>query len=142
MRTVFILLALFATTLLFGQSTDSPTGRWITVDDETGEGKSVVEISSIGSSFEGKIVAILMENKTAKCTKCSGEQKNEPIEGLTIISGLTADDNYWANGTILDPSKGKTYGLSIWYENNDPTILYVRGKHWTGVYRTQTWKRQ
>lgn len=84
----------------------------------------------------------MTKNKTAKCTKCSGAQKDAPILGLTIVSGLVANDDYWSGGNILDPLKGKTYGLSIWYENDDPNVLFVRGKHWTGLYRTQTWRRQ
>lgn len=142
MRNLFLLLALCCSFQLLAQSTNSPAGRWVTFDDETGEKKSVVEIKAKGNEFEGKIAEILTSNKTAKCTKCSGSQKDAPIKGLTIVSGLTTEGDYWAKGTILDPTNGKSYGLSVWYENNDPTTLYVRGKHWTGLYRTQTWKRE
>ena len=142
MRILLLITAILSSSLLFGQSTDSPIGRWVTVDDETGAKKSVVEITATGKTFTGKIVEILTENKTAVCPKCSGDQKNAPILGLTIVSDLVADDDYWSDGTILDPTKGKTYGLSIWYEDDNPNVLFVRGKHWTGLYRTQTWQRQ
>lgn len=142
MRIILLLLALISSSLLFAQSVNSPTGRWATIDDETGAKRSIVEIVENGKTFTGKIVEILTENKTAKCTECSGKQKNAPIKGLTIVSGLVADKNQWSGGTILDPTNGKTYGLSVWYEDNNPDVLFVRGKHWTGLYRTQTWRRQ
>lgn len=142
MRILLLIIAVLSSTLLLGQSTDSPVGRWATIDDETGEKRSLVEITATGKTFTGKIVEILTENKKALCTKCSGDQKNAPILGLTIVSNLVAEGDYWGDGTILDPTKGKTYGLSIWYEDNNPDVLFVRGKHWTGLYRTQTWQRQ
>ena len=29
----------------------------------------------------------------------------------------------------------------MWLEEGEPNTLYVRGKHWTGLYRTQEWQR-
>ncbi len=29
----------------------------------------------------------------------------------------------------------------MWFEKGQPDELRVRGKHWTGLYRTQTWYR-
>ena len=127
---------------LSAQSLSSPVGRWVTTDDETGEKKSVIEITDDANGIQGKIAAILTKNKDAKCEKCTGKQKNQPMLGLVIIKGLKADDDYWSGGTILDPQKGAEYKLSVWYEDDNPDVLYVRGKHWTGLYRTQTWTRE
>ena len=132
--------ALFATGL-FAQSLTSPAGRWATIDDETGERKSIIEITESNGTFSGSIAEILTNNKDAVCEKCTGKQKGKPMLGLQIIKGLKAEDDYWSGGTILDPQKGAEYKLSVWYEDKNPDVLYVRGKHWTGLYRTQTWKR-
>lgn len=144
MRYLLITLAF----LLFGPlhaQLDSPVGRWKTVDDETGETKSVVEIYSKRGVYYGKIAEILSENKAAVCELCEGSKKNKPILGLEIIEGLEKNDNEtttWDGGMILDPRKGASYRLSVWYEDSDPNVLYVRGKHWTGLYRTQEWTRE
>lgn len=129
------------TASLFAQSTDSPAGRWQTIDDETGEVKSIINIYEKDGKFYGRVAEILTDNKDAICENCKGSQKNAPIKGLLIMRDLEAEDDYWAGGKILDPEKGSEYRLSIWYENDDPNTLFVRGKHWTGLYRTQQWKR-
>ena len=128
--------------VLCSQSTDSPIGRWKTLDEDTGEPRSIVEIYAKGNTFEGKIVEILDGDENALCEKCKGEKKNAPIKGMVIITGLTASSDYWKKGTVLDPENGSTYRFSVWYEDNDANRLFVRGKHWTGIYRTQTWVRE
>lgn len=125
---------------LGAQSTTAPTGRWYTVDEDTGERKSVVEIYEQGGKYFGRVAEILTDKKDAICTECSGAKKNKPILGMVIIEGLQKDGDTWNGGTVFDPNKDATYRLSVWYEG-DPNVLYIRGKHWTGLYRTQTWKR-
>lgn len=58
---------------------------------------------------------------------------------MIIVENLSPYKDYWKNGTILDPESGSEYGCSIWFENNNANELKVRGKHWTGLFRTQTW---
>lgn len=135
------LIVFAAFTTLSAQGLDTPEGRWKTIDDETGETKSIIEVYANGDEFEGKIAEILTNNKDAKCTKCSGKQKNAPMLGLVIIKNLEADEDYWSGGTIMDPQKGAEYKLSAWYEDGNPDVLFIRGKHWTGIYRTQKWQR-
>ncbi len=126
---------------LFAQRSESPEGMWQTHDDETGEVKSVVEIYEQDGKYFGRIAEILVDNKDAKCTKCSGKQKNQPILGLVIIKNLEKDGDEWNGGTILDPEKGAEYRLISWFDE-DPDKLFIRGKHWSGLYRTQTWSRK
>ncbi len=137
--TFYTLLALFFATGLQAQ-TDTPIGRWATIDDESGEKRSVIEIYERDGKYFGKIADILTDNKDAVCEECSGKDKGKPMLGLVIIKDLEKDDDYWSGGTILDPQKGAEYKLSVWYEDS-PDKLYIRGKHWTGLYRTQTWER-
>lgn len=141
MRKLFLFAALLLTVSLSAQSLNTPAGSWKTVDEE-GNAKSVVAISDNGNGvFTGKIVKLLSASADAVCENCSGKQKNAPIVGLTIIKDLKAKKDHWAGGTILDPTKGAEYKLSIWYEDDNPDVLFVRGKHWTGLYRTQQWVR-
>ncbi len=117
------------------------TGKWKTIDDETGEAKSIVEIYEKDGKIYGKVVEILNPaKKDAKCTKCSGADKNKPIQGLVIIKGLTKDGDEYTDGDILDPNKGKLYSCTIELDGNDR--LDVRG--YLGISllgRTQTWHR-
>jgi uncharacterized protein (DUF2147 family) len=92
---------------------EGAVGRWKTIDDKTGQVKSIVEISQASNgSLTGKVVEILKSDKGPNpvCDGCSGERKGKPIKGMTILWNLKPDGaNQWAGGTILDPANGKTY---------------------------------
>ena len=102
-------------------ATDTPVGKWKTIDDTTHEVKSVVEITDNGGVLEGKVLQVLKPTPGAArdaqghliCAKCDGERKNKPIEGMTIMWGLKKDDDQWSGGQILDPSKGKIYKVNL-----------------------------
>lgn len=118
----------------FAQST--PVGTWKTIDDETGKAKSYVKIYESKGKLYGKVTKLLLK-PGAKCTECSGKNKNKPIEGMLILWNLKKDGDEYEDGTILDPSKGKTYDAKIWLDGKK---LKVRG--YIGfLYRTQTWIR-
>ena len=142
MKHLLLFLLVVVSTSMFAQT--DPTGRWKTIDDDTGEAKSIIEIYPEGKAYAGKIAEILTGNTTARCTECDGKLKDAPILGLKIIEDLRPDDEpmVWDGGTILDPQKGSTYKLSAWYEDGNTDVLYIRGKHWTGLYRTQRWLRE
>ncbi len=132
------LLFVCCTFFAFGQS---PLGVWKSVDDETGEEKSNVTIYEQNGKVFGKITKILSAAPDVICDQCPGDKKNKPVMGLVIIENLKKVDDYWKKGNILDPESGNVYGCSIWFEDGKPDELKVRGKHWTGFYRTQTWHR-
>lgn len=119
----------------------SVLGKWKTIDDETGEPKSIVEIYEDGDKVYGKIVEILNKNKQdAKCTECDGEKKDKPILGMVIIEGLEKDEEVYEGGTIFDPNKGKEYRCKIWVDEEDSNKLNVRG-YVAFLFRTQEWFR-
>lgn len=126
---------------LFTTQAQSVVGKWKTVDDETGEAKSIVEITESGGKIYGKVVEILNPaKKNAKCKDCAGEDKDKPILGLTIIKGLKKSGEEYTDGKILDPNKGKLYKCTVKLDGNDK--LNVRG--YVGISligRTQTWSR-
>lgn len=140
MRKSAILLVMFVLGALTSQA-QSITGKWKTIDDETGEAKSIVEISEKDGKVYGKVVEILNPAKRdAKCKDCKGADKDKPILGLTIIKGLSKDGDEWSGGQILDPNKGKTYKCTVSLDGKDK--LNVRG--YVGISllgRTQTWHR-
>ena len=146
MRGFYLLLLTFTllpfVTLL--SQADSPVGRWQTIDEDTGKAQSIIEITARGDHFEGKIVEILTGKPAALCD-CSGKRKDKPILNMTIIEGLrpvSGKPGEWDGGTIFDPKKDASYKLSAWFEAGEPDVLFIRGKHWTGIYRTKEWKRE
>ncbi len=131
----FILLSCFSV------NAQSAVGTWITVDDHSGEDLSHIEIYEKGSKLYAKITATLDGSGDTHCEACTGDRANAPYIGMEIISGAEPDGAKEWEGKIYDPESDTTYKLVMWLEE-DPNILYVRGKHWTGLYRTQTWRRK
>jgi uncharacterized protein (DUF2147 family) len=122
---------------------NSPVGQWHSVDDKTGEPKSMVVISEHQGVVRGRVEKILRKDadQSAKCEKCSDDRKNLPILGMEIIRGAkkASGKNVWEDGEILDPENGKTYGLRLTPIENGAK-LEVRGS--IGPFgRTQTWVR-
>lgn len=138
MKSCLTAAALLATAVLSAQGA---VGTWKTVDDETGESKSQIEIYERGGRLYGRIAKVLRENAPVTCQTCSGERAGKPFIGLEIITAAAPDgDGQW-KGRIYNPEDDGTYRLVMWIEEDDPDRLYVRGKHWTGIYRTQEWAR-
>jgi len=115
---------------------ESPVGVWKTIDDETGEAKSLVKIYERDGKLYGRVTK-LFKNPNATCDECEGEDHGKPIVGMVILWGLEQDDDEWSGGKIFDPKKGKTYNCKLWIEDGE---LQVRG--YVGPFhRTQTWHR-
>lgn len=108
-------LAFAASALPALAATDTPVGKWKTIDDKTHEVKSIVEITENGGLLEGKVLQVLKSDHGPHpvCSECDGERKNKPIEGMTIMWGLKKDDGEWSGGQILDPAKGKIYKVTL-----------------------------
>jgi len=136
---VLLLSILFFTT--FHLEAQDVTGKWKTIDDETGVAKSIVEIYKKDGKVYGKIVDLIDPKKeNAKCTECPGDDKNKPLTGLVIIRGLEKDGDEYNDGKILDPISGKLYKCYIALES--PDLLKVRGYVGFALLgRTQYWSR-
>ena len=101
-------------------------GDWKTVDDKTGEKRSVVTIYK-GSDglYYGKISKMLMyTDMDLKCDQCKGEDYNKPIVGLVIIRSMKAENGELVGGKVLDPESGKFYYGKIYLKDGK---LVLRG---------------
>ncbi len=106
-------------------------GVWKTIDDETGEAKSLVQIYPYQGKMYGRVIS-LFKNQDKKAVGIQGDPK---IIGLDVIWDMSDKGERWKGGRILDPQKGKIYGCEIWRDGNN---LIVRGK--IGPFgRNQTW---
>jgi uncharacterized protein (DUF2147 family) len=126
----FITMVIPAFLLVVGVQVSAAPECYKTIDDETKQAKSYVEIDPATGTG---VIKKLLTDPTAKCTACEGALKDKPIQGMQIITGMKIGDKA---GTILDPKKGKVYSLKVWKEGDD---LKVRG-YISIAYRTQTWK--
>lgn len=137
-RTLFFAVTLLFTVTLFAQN--PLLGEWITVDDATGEQKSIVRIyQADNGKYYGTIIQLLDENgETAVCTECTGEDHNKPIVGLTIIRDMQLKDNELRGGKVLDPDNGKFYYAKVYLKDGK---LILRGSlDKAGLLgRSQTW---
>ena len=138
-----LLLALFLQLSIQAQH-DDITGLWKSIDDETGDPKSVVKIYVEDGKLYGDIVKLFRkpgEDPDPVCDKCDEDDPryNQKILGMTIITDMEfqEDDNEWEDGEILDPKKGKVYDCKLWVEEDK---LQVRG-YVLFFHRTQEWLR-
>ena len=143
-KLLLLLLFSFAlTSVNYGQENKPITGKWKTIDDETGQPKSIVEIyQKDDGKYYGKIIKLFRkegEDPDPVCDKCDEDDSryNQKILGMEIITALEKDGNEYEDGEILDPKKGKVYDCKLWVENDK---LQVRG-YVLFFHRTQEWLR-
>lgn len=140
MRYAFFTALVLAWGTAFSQ--DAILGKWKTIDDNTGEPRSIVEILEEHGKIFGKVVKIFPRPNLEPdpvCKKCSPDDPryNKKIIGMEIIRNLKKSGSEYNDGDILDPENGKVYRSKIWL---DGKVLKVRG-YWGPFYRTQTWQR-
>ena len=119
-------------------------GDWKTVDDKTGEIRSIVNIYKASDGlYYGKIAKMLVGEPGLKCDQCKDADYNAPLEGLVIIRGMkyNSEDNQLEGGKVLDPESGKFYYGKIYPKDGK---LVLRGSlDKRGLLgRNQTWIRK
>ena len=126
-----LLTAFVGLCALAAQATANITGYWTTIDDETKEAKSVVQIYEYNGAIYGRVVKLL-QNPSAR----ADIPGNPPVLNMDIIWGLKKDDDTYSGGHVLDPQKGRVYRCEMWREGN---TLVMRGK--LGIFwRDQRWQ--
>lgn len=134
------LLATFVLSLFSVMSFAQIEGKWKTIDDETKQAKSIVEIyKKSDGKYYGKVSQLLIKPADPNCTSCKDDRKGKPILGLEIIRGLAKEGDEFTGGTITDPKTGKTYKCTITRSGDK---LNVRGYMGVSILgRTQVWQK-
>ena len=73
----------------------SPVGLWKTIDDKTGQPRSLVRLTENAGMIEGKIEKTFPregEKPSEVCDKCTDERKGKPMIVLPIIKAHKYDD--------------------------------------------------
>jgi len=141
-RVSVLLLAALLTLPLAAQEL-TPAGLWQTVSDVNGKPEAYIRIREVQGEFTGVIEQVINPEKpNARCDKCPGERHDQPIVGLTIITGVHRDGERFAGGKILDPDTGRLYSCVLTLIDGGKR-LQVRGFLGFSLFgRTQTWLRQ
>jgi uncharacterized protein (DUF2147 family) len=138
MRTLAALLLFIAASAAHAQNT--PVGLWKTIDDGTGQEKSLVRITEAGGVVSGRVEKLLHPSRpNPTCDKCRDDRHGKPIVGLSIIEGLKQHGDVWEDGKILDPEIGKIYTVRL-KPLDGGQKLEVRG-YIGPFFRNQTWIR-
>ncbi len=125
------------------QAQMTPVGSWHTVDEKTGEPKSLIAITESNGVLSGHVDKLLRKDvdQNEVCNECRDERKGKRMLGLEIIRGAKKADgkDVWEGGKILDPENGKEYTLRLTPIEGGKK-LEVRGSI-AFFGRTQTWVR-
>lgn len=133
---VLLILPLFAHDL----SAQDVLGKWENRNEE-GVVNSIIEVYEKDGKIYGKVDRIMREEDRERlCTKCEGDLRNKPVEGMEIMQGLVKDGEEYSDGTIVDPNTGKEYRCKIWIDEEEPDVLNIRG-YIALFYQTRTWQR-
>jgi len=147
--TRFAIRAVLAMTSVcaFGMATAqmTPVGNWHSIDDKTGEIKSLVVITESNGVLSGRVDKLLRKDADQKavCDKCTDDRKDKPVLGLEIIRGAKKAEgkDVWEDGNIVDPDNGTVYKLKM-TPIEGGSKLEVRGFIGFALLgRTQTWIR-
>ena len=136
-----------ATVGAFGgaQAQMTPVGSWHTIDDKTGEIKSLVVITESSGVLSGHVDKLLRKDADQKavCDKCTDDRKDKLVLGLEIIRAAKQAEgkDVWEGGNIVDPDNGTVYKLKLTPIDGGKK-LEVRGFIGFALLgRTQTWVR-
>ena len=135
------IILLLLITINYTVNSQTIFGKWHSFNDETQEIESVIEVYEKDGKAFAKIIEIKNpDRKTAVCDMCKGSNKDKPILGMEILSGLQMNDDEWSGGKILDPKNGKEYKCYIkLVEDNKLKIRGYIGFSLLG--RTAYWQR-
>lgn len=118
---------------------DSPAGKWKTIDDKSGNPKSIVQIAENNGVLTGQIVELLEGTSEKTCSKCEGDLKDQPLVGMKILWDLKKERDEWKDGKIFNPADGGTYTSKARLLDGGKT-LEVTGS-WLFIKRSQKWLR-
>ena len=145
-RTLLTTALLATAAPALAQSAAQPTdGYFVTVDDNTGEPRGLVELrTNANGELEGFLRGTFVagEDMSRTCIICRDELMDRPLYGLRIVYGLEPKgERKWKSGRVVDPESGDTYKAKVEY-SDDFGEMELRGYIGTPLLgRSQMWRR-
>jgi uncharacterized protein (DUF2147 family) len=123
----------------------SPVGLWKSIDDSSGKPTALIRITDNHGELRGRIEKLFLtadEEQNPKCVLCKDARKDQPIVGMTIVTGLKKKGDEYTGGEILDPKDGKVYKSRLTVQEGGKKVE-VRGYVGVPMFgRSQIWLRQ
>lgn len=131
-----------------GAAAPNVYGYWKTLDRDTGKVQSIVKLFEHEGKLVGKVIKQFPkpgEKLNTVCSECNGKQKGKPVVGLIFFWGFEREEGSstkWVDGTILNPSDGKTYNGEAELSADGQTLsVYGYVSFLVKLGGTSTWKR-
>jgi uncharacterized protein (DUF2147 family) len=121
------------------------TGDWVMFDDDGKTPSALIAIRFADGEYRGSIKRVFANAAAPvpeRCTKCKGVNKDKPLVGLEIISGVKKTGTKFSNGDVLDPFSGDTASIKIEPNAKDKTldVTFFIGLPILG--QKEVWKRE
>lgn len=134
------LLSILVLTLSKNIFAQDITGVWY---DASKEAKMEIYKAEDGKYY-GKVVWLLEPNRDGKpkldIYNSNRELRTRPVKGMEVLTGFVKDGDTYKNGTVYDPTGGKTYSARL--KLDGPDKLRLRGYvAVTLIGRTTVWTR-
>lgn len=144
--TLIFALGLATSAHALAATSDPLVGTWKTIDDRTGYSLSDVIIQkSKNNEYTAKIINIRSvpgAEALTTCIKCKGAEKDQPLVGLTTLTGLTIDPSNaheFNGGSLLDPKSGQRYNARARLMSNGKHLIIRSSVEGAAVGRNITW---
>jgi uncharacterized protein (DUF2147 family) len=139
------LLLASATVILPVRAADArlatPAGLWQPLDS-SGKPLGLIRIFEADGLYYGRIEpSSPSDDRSARCTRCTGQRHDQPIIGLVLMRHLRPENGEYVGGDILDPDTGRIYGCTLRLTHGGHELV-MRG--FLGISllgRSQTWRR-
>ena len=134
-----------ASALSWAGSTD-PSGLWQSPDSRSGGVRAEVRLEVRDGLLEGHIVRVVSARDAVHpvCHWCSGNRKDSPFVGMTLLEGLqrsSKDPLLWEDGRVLDPDTGRLFRARV---RMDPSGANLELRGYFGIPlngKSQIWRR-
>ena len=75
---------------------------------------TLIRVTESNDVLQGKIEKLFREPDQGQAPKCQGANTDQPVIGMTMLSGLTKSGEEYVDGEITDPAGGKVYRSKAW----------------------------
>lgn len=136
MNNIFLIIAIFISSLIFAQKADDIIGKYHLPN------KLDVQIYKHKDKYYGKIIALnnFEDGQTTDINNDDKAKHKTPLIGMVIIKDLEFDNSKkeWLNGTMYGPEKGMYFNLKI-TEMRKKEVEVVGSKYF--FWHTLIWKK-
>ena len=120
-------------------------GLWKTIDDKSGEVRSLVRLWLENGKLYGRVEKSFPkpgEPQEPICDKCPPPFTDKPVIGLTFMWDFIPSGNKWVRGRVLDPEEGKIYNCELSLSEDGKSLrVYGYIRLLIKLGRSQTWLR-